>query len=58
MFYTLDQLSKATGRTAQTLRLHIRQKWLRAVKIKGARGWRVAEADAKKWASKHPGVKL
>jgi hypothetical protein len=57
-YYTLEQLSKETGRTAQTLRWHIRNGWLGAEKIKGARGWRVPAKTAQKWAAKHLTISL
>ena len=58
MYYTLEQLSDKTGRTAQTLRLHVRNKWLPAEKVPGARGWRVSAKKAQAWASKYLGINL
>ena len=55
---TLQELSQHSGRSPQTLRLHISQKWLPAEKIPGARGWRVKGSDAAAWMGKYLGKDL
>lgn len=57
-FYTINQLAERVDRTEQTLRLHIKQRWLVASKSPGVRGWRVTARDAQKWAAKHFGIDI
>jgi len=58
MYYTLSQLSAITGRTSKTIREHIKNKWLAAEKVPGARGWRVSANKAQQWAAKYFGIKI
>lgn len=58
MFFSLETLASKVNRTAQTLRLHIRRGWLKAEKMPGAKGWRVSEREAKKWAAKYLGIEI
>lgn len=56
--YTIKQLSAAVGITEAQIRRHIKNGYLKAEKIPGAKGYRVTARIARDWASKHFTVQL
>lgn len=59
LYFSVRQLSQASGRTTGTITKHISRGWLPAEKIVGARGWRIRHDKAKRWLMVyHPRVPL
>ena len=56
--YTIKQLSERVGITEAQIRRHVKNKYLKAEKIPGAKGYRVTARIARDWASKHFTVRL
>jgi hypothetical protein len=52
-FYSTEQLANAAEITLWTAQKHIRLGWLKAVKERGVKGYRVPAKEAKSWLAIH-----
>ncbi len=46
-----EALAELVGRDPETIRRHIRRRWLKAEKLPGVNGYRIHPPDAQAWAA-------